>query len=324
MRSASRELSDAMPDEYSAADLDGMELHEPEMIIEGILPTGLSFVAGPPKFGKTYLNLMLGVSVASGEYFLGRKTKRCPVLYLYLEGDAAQVNRRLHDIYGERKYPRDLIFVHSIQPLAAGGFATLSRLITRYNPGLVIIDTWQLVRGEDMLGTGRGQTAYMREYGELTSLRQELCNKMGVSVLLTHHTAKTSAHDKAADDLNRLNGSTALSGCADAVLVLSGTRGSGRITLSAHGRSFEDTEIVLTRTKPMGWKAADAPKENWTELQNALVGILQKHPEGITVSQVRDILPNAAEDSVRRQLNRWAYLGKITKDGKRFSLPEKI
>ena len=295
-----------------------MELSEAEFFIDGLLPSGLSFIAGPPKFGKTYLNLQLAVSIASGEDFLGRRVlNRCPVLYLYLEGDAAQVKRRLHDIYGDGKqYPRELVFVHAVEPY--GAVAHISHLIVKYNPGLVIIDTWQLIRSEDT--KTRNQTAYMREYNELTALRQELCNKMGVSVLLTHHTKQIGGREKAFDDLNRLNGSTALSGCADAVLLLSGTRGNNRITLTAHGRNFEDAEIVLEKTKPMGWKAA----ETGTELQRSIARILRVRPDGMTCSDIARILQSVPEDSIRRQLNRWAQEGKIVKEGKAFRLPRKI
>ena len=286
-----------------------MELSEAEFFIDGLLPTGLSFIAGPPKFGKTYLNLQLAVSIASGEDFLGRRVlNRCPVLYLYLEGDAAQVKRRLHDIYGDGKqYPRDLFFVHSVEPY--GAVAHISHLIVKYNPGLVIIDTWQLIRSEDT--KTRNQTAYMREYNELTALRQELCNKMGVSVLLTHHTKQIGGREKAFDDLNRLNGSTALSGCADAVLLLSGTRGNNRITLTAHGRNFEDAEIVLEKTKPMGWKAA----ATGTEFQRRLAEVLKGNPLGVSLEQLRTILPEYPYNSIWIQLNRWKASGKITKEG---------
>lgn len=306
-----------MHEEYSAADLDEMDVSEQEFFIEGLLPEGLSFIAGPPKFGKTYLNLMLGVSVASGEPFLGRAVKRpCKVLYLYLEGDAAQVKRRLHDIYGDRPLPRDLIFVHSLPPMSAGGSIALARLIRKHKPELVIIDTWQLVRGDDV--SGKMQTAYMREYAELNTLKGKLCGKLGVSVLLTHHTKQIGGREKAFDDLSKLNGSTALSGCADAVLLLSGARGSDRVTLTAHGRSFEDVEIVLKKTKPMGWEPAEAkPSENWTEIQTELARILNDFPQGVTASEAARLI-SKTEDSVRRQLNRWAQLGKIEKDGKTF------
>ena len=300
---------------YSSYDLDDMALKEQKFFIDGLLPEGLSFIAGPPKFGKTYLDLQLAVSVASGEEFLGRAVLNpCNVLYLYLEGDAAQVKQRLHDIYGEgRRFPRGLYFVHEIQSLSEGGLGELFRIVTDYDIRLVIIDTWQLVRGEATL---RG-TAYQREYNELTSLRNELYGKLGVSVLLTHHT-KQIISGKHVDDLHMLNGSSALSGCADAVLLITGKRGSDRYWLTAHGRTFEDVEIAMERTNPMGWRVAGVGTPS---LQKRILEILAEHPRGVTATCIHAVIPAVPEDTIRRQLNRWASAGVIKKDGKVFRLP---
>ena len=302
-------------DEYLACELREMELMKQRFFIDGLLPEGLSFIAGPPKFGKSYLNLQLAVSVASGEEFLGRSVLNpCNVLYLYLEGDAAQVKERLDNIYGEaKKLPRGLVFMHSVPSMSCGGLAVISNRVVKYDIGLVIIDTWQLVRDEAPL---RG-TAYQREYNELTSLRAEICGKLGVSVLLTHHT-KQLAPGKHVDDLHMLNGSSALSGCADAVLMLTGTRGGNRYRLIAHGRSLEDTEIVLERTEPMGWKPA--PMEG-TELQDKLSAILHQNKGGVTVTDVKAMLPDAKVNSVWQQLNRWTSAGKLVKEGRVYRLP---
>jgi hypothetical protein len=197
--------------------------------------------------------------------------------------------------------------------MSSGGLAALSHLSIKCDPKLIIIDTWQLIRDEV---TAKG-TAYQREYNELAMLRSELYTKLGVSVLLTHHT-KQLVPGKHVDDLHMLNGSSALSGSADAVLLLSGTRGSKRYRLTAHGRTFEDTEIVIERTEPMGWRAVDAEPSN---LQKGILEILTEHPRGVTAVCIHAILPNIPEDSIRRQLNRWATAGKITKNGKVFRLP---
>jgi len=298
---------------YSSRELDNMELREQKFFVEGMLPEGLSFIAGPPKFGKTYLNLQLAVSVAAGEDFLGFHVNPCNVLYLYLEGDAAQVKQRLRDIYGDRELPDNLYFVHEIPCLSAGGMSDLFGIVKDYGIRLVIIDTWQLIRDEATL---RG-TAYQREYNELTTLRSELYGKLGVSVLLTHHT-KQVVGGKHVDDLHMLNGSSALSGCADAVLLITGRRGGDRYWLSAHGRTFEDVEIAMERTEPMGWKVA--PMEG-TELQKRLREILRLRPQGVTVTDIKAMLPEAKANTVWQQLNRWASAGKLVKEGRAYRLP---
>ena len=42
---------------------------ETEWIVEGLLPLGLSMIVSPPKFGKSFLMLNLGLHVVAGEPF---------------------------------------------------------------------------------------------------------------------------------------------------------------------------------------------------------------------------------------------------------------
>ena len=172
-------------------------------------------------------------------------------------------------------------------------------------------------RGQHGVEASLRGTAYQREYNELTSLRNDLYGKLGVSVLLTHHT-KQIISGKHVDDLHMLNGSSALSGCADAVLLITGKRGSDRYWLTAHGRTFEDVEIAMERTNPMGWRVAGVGTPS---LQKRILEILAEHPRGVTATCIHAVIPAVPEDTIRRQLNRWASAGVIKKDGKIFRLP---
>lgn len=53
--------------------------------IDGIISTGLFILAGAPKVGKSWLALDMALSIAKGERFLCRETKRGTALYLCLE-----------------------------------------------------------------------------------------------------------------------------------------------------------------------------------------------------------------------------------------------
>lgn len=316
-------FGDAIEGAYSAADLPGMNLKPPEFLVDGLVPKGIGFIAGPPKFGKTFLNLQLGVSIASGTSFLGRTVPEAKrVLYLYLEGDAAQVYTRLTSIYGPGYVPpRDLIILHKCPPLDAGGRVVLKKLMERYRPDLTIFDTWQLIR-ED---TGaKGQTAYMKEYRELENMREEIAEQYHTSILLTHHTKQVSSKDYV-DALNRLNGSTALGGCSDYCLILLGTRGDEEFTLTAHGRNFEDVSIPLVREKPMRWVVSKDGVSPLliaeTDLQRGIVDVLTANPNGLKAIDIQRLLPPGTKaNSVTQQLNRWYEAGKLDKEGKRFRL----
>lgn len=54
-------------------------------LVEGIIPRGLTVLAGTSKIGKSWMMLDLAISIASGAPFLGRPVKQAGVLYLCLE-----------------------------------------------------------------------------------------------------------------------------------------------------------------------------------------------------------------------------------------------
>src|SRR5262249_36487301 len=58
-------------DIFTAADLHSMELPEPKWAVDGILPDGLTLLAGKPKLGKSWLALNLALAVAGGGFALG-------------------------------------------------------------------------------------------------------------------------------------------------------------------------------------------------------------------------------------------------------------
>ena len=68
-----------------------------EMIIEDMIPQGLTLIAGAPKSGKSWMMLDMCLAVSSGRSFLGRKTLHCEVAYFPLEDQmpAAPENGKL-------------------------------------------------------------------------------------------------------------------------------------------------------------------------------------------------------------------------------------
>src|SRR5258708_35313705 len=68
---------------------------EPDWIIPGLLPTGVSLLAGPPQIDKALLANQLGLSVATGTPFLAQfAVRQGGVLYLALAEDVQQVRER--------------------------------------------------------------------------------------------------------------------------------------------------------------------------------------------------------------------------------------
>lgn len=101
--------------------------------------------------------------------------------------------------------------------------------------GLVIIDTLQRVRPP------RADSSYAADYGDLGELKA-LVDSRGIAVVAVHHTRKMGD----ADVLNRVSGTTGITGSADSTMVLErASRGSSSATLVATGRDVEHQELRL-------------------------------------------------------------------------------
>jgi hypothetical protein len=75
-------------------DLLAAELPAPKYAVEGLFPEGLTFMAGAPKLGKSWLGLGLRIAVASGGHALGKiAVTQGDVLYLALEDNARRLRR---------------------------------------------------------------------------------------------------------------------------------------------------------------------------------------------------------------------------------------
>ena len=79
---------------WTARDLLAAELPAPKYAVEGLFPEGLTFMAGAPKLGKSWLGLGLRIAVASGGHALGKiAVTQGDVLYLALEDNARRLRR---------------------------------------------------------------------------------------------------------------------------------------------------------------------------------------------------------------------------------------
>lgn len=99
---------------------------------------------------------------------------------------------------------------------------------------IVFIDTLQMVRNES-------ESSYSSDYKEL-SVMKALADKLGIAIVLVHHTRKCSD----SDPFNMISGSTGLSGCVDGSMVLiESKRGSRKAKLYCVGRDIEIKRSML-------------------------------------------------------------------------------
>ena len=124
----------------SAPDLQRAQLPPVKFLVEGILPAGTSLLSAASKIGKSWLELDMGISIASGARFLGHATDQCGVLYLALEDSYHRLQNRMNKVLGGKPAPAQFYFSTAAPKLDDGLLDTLDDHLKKYrNRKLIII-----------------------------------------------------------------------------------------------------------------------------------------------------------------------------------------
>ncbi|MBQ5866787.1 MAG: AAA family ATPase, partial [Oscillospiraceae bacterium] len=200
-------------DERELSVIDGetlldMNLSPPKFCVKSLLPQGLSILGGAPKVGKSWMVMDLCVRVAKGEPIWNLETAKGTALYLCLEDPYFRVQQRLGCITDEA--PANLFFANAAGSLADDLEAQILKFVREHpDTVLVVIDTFQMVRSSS------GEPSYGGDYEELQKLKR-IADTQRISILLVHHLRKQSDRDP----VNKLSGTTGISGAVDAIFVL--------------------------------------------------------------------------------------------------------
>ena len=215
-----------------------MPLALPRFCVGGLLPQGLSILGGAPKIGKSWLVLDLCVRIAKGETIWKLDTVPGTTLYLCLEDPLHRVQQRLACVTDEA--PANAYFA-----TVAGSLADdlegqiLSFLREHPDTVLIVVDTFQMVRGTN------GEPTYGSDYQEMQKLKR-IADSQRISILLVHHLRKQGDRDP----INKLSGTTGISGAADAIFVLEkDERRTDAAKLICTGRDIEYRELQLQFSK---------------------------------------------------------------------------
>ena len=218
-----------------------------EYCVDGLISQGLFVLAGAPKVGKSWLALDMCLSIAKGEKVLGKETLCGHAVYLSLEDSLIRLQNRLYELTDE---PSDnLNFAIMAESISNGLPEQIEYCRKRFDDlKIVFIDTLQMVRNES-------ESSYGSDYKELSVLKS-LADKLGLAIVLVHHTRKCSD----GDPFNMISGSTGLSGCVDGSMVLiESKRGSRKAKLYCVGRDIENQEINVV-FESSRWKVSDEIK----------------------------------------------------------------
>lgn len=225
-------------------------------LMRDLLPMGsLAMLVGGPKIGKSYLAMRIMYDIACGEPAWGKfETTRSSSLAVMMEDDAISFAVRLHQIGQGR--PRlvdefDIRPAHVWPSLEQGGLAALEETIKTHNSKLVVIDTFQKIRA----ATGYSRAgAYELDVKACQPLI-ELSHRLDICILCVHHTNKTK---DVSNVLDKVSGSTGLTGSFDVVMVLERPLTDPLGTMTVTGRAVPTAQYSMEYVGEVGcWTLLD-------------------------------------------------------------------
>lgn len=221
---------------WTAAELLHTQFPETKWAVPGILPEGLSILAGRPKLGKSWMALQIAHAVGMGGCVLGKRVERGNVLYLALEDGPKRLQERLM----LQQVPDEawITFITDWKPLSDGGLPDLEGELTTKDYRLIVIDTFSRATG------GRDDQQDMQDMTRIMGALQKLALLNGEAILLVDHHKKPGAFNS--DPIDDILGSTGKAAVADCALGLYRERGKPGATLRITGRDMPDSDMVLS------------------------------------------------------------------------------
>lgn len=293
---------------YSGSDLDALVFPTVLWAVEGLLPPGVTVIAGRPKSGKSWLALNLAAGVATGSMVLGDvDVAEGDVLVLALEDTPRRVQARLRRIMQGHPLPSAFHVATRWRRLDGGGLEDLREWLAAHPAArLVVVDTLGFIWPD-----AAGDTAYRRDYSVILALK-EIADDYGVSLVGVHHQRKSGA----ADFIDTIAGSVGLTGAADALIVLDRRRNSEHGVLRVVGRDVEGYEQPVVFDTETGSWATTGPDQGPVEaralvpLESQILHLLSETDDSLTPARIATLL-TANPNTVRGLLSRLKDQGKI-------------
>jgi hypothetical protein len=254
---------------FTAAALRTMAFPDVSYVVPGIIPEGLTILAGRPKVGKSWMALDIAIGVATGVKVLGGvHVTQGDVLYCCLEDNKRRLQRRMTKLLSPfgGEWPERLTLATRWRRLDKGGVDDIEAWCESVSsPRLVLLDTLAGVRPV----RGGTDTLYEGDYKALTDIHQ-LSNERAMGAMALHHTRKMDADDP----VDTISGSLGLAGAADTCLILA--RGPKGTTLYVRGRDIEECErAVMFGTENCRWTVlGDAAEVYWSDSRSKILKAL--------------------------------------------------
>lgn len=262
----------------NAAELFNIDVKPTEFIINSLIPVGLSLVASPPKYGKSWMMLDMSISVAEGQPFLGFTTNKCNVLYLALEDRYDRLKDRMLKITSGKVFPAGLEIAIDAPALGDGFIEYVEDFLNDHPENkLIIIDTFVKIRG---IPNGK-EAAYALDSREAGILKK-FADQHAVAIVLVTHTRKSI---DTSDPVSNITGTFGVAGAADDMIILTKEKRSDALTkMSVTGRdvAYEEYPIVFDQNsykwirQGESYELAAAQQEHELQFAEYLTGNVRK------------------------------------------------
>jgi hypothetical protein len=214
--------------------------------VPGIVPEGLTVLAGAPKVGKSWIVLdwLLAYAAPDGVALGGISVpgeRDC--LYMALEDGDRRMQDRCRRLLANEWRPADPIpsrFQYLITVDPGMLIPTIAAWLDIYQAGLVVVDTL----GKALPPALSGETPSGRDYRVMSELKAVADKWPGCSLLMSHHDRKAVV----SDFVDSVSGTNGIAGGADTVLVLTRDRNQSAGLLQVTGRDVFEGAYALTFT----------------------------------------------------------------------------
>jgi hypothetical protein len=294
---------------WTSAELLAETFPEPRYLIPGVLPEGLTILAGRPKLGKSWLAFDFGIAVAGGGLALGSVAcQPAGVLILSMEDSPRRAKGRLRTLRAIGN--TNLSVATQWERMNEGGFDRIRQHLDQ-NPHcrFVVGDTLARLRPH----TSKMRDAYQADCEALEPL-QVLASERNIGILAVTHTRKTAADDW----LDAVGGTSGITGTADSIMVLKRERGQADAFLFGDGRDMPDYELPLRFDKATcRWSKLEmtAAEAHATSDQAAIIKLLRSmNGAGLLRSQIAAAL-DRSKQAISNMLRRMEDAGIVEVKG---------
>lgn len=283
--------------------------------VPGIIPEGLTVLAGRPKFGKSWLMLALAYDIATGGKVWGFIDTPAPVTahYFALEDSERRMQDRIAQMEGYIDQYPDNMHIYTHMPRIGEGFIDELDAVVDRSPdtGLIIIDTLAKVR--PVGGVKSNANLYSSEYEDLGQLQRWAIGR-GIPVVVIHHTRKGGQGTKHGNPFDELSGSSGIQGVADTIIVCHRDHGSNEAKMFVTGREVGEAEYRMVFQKHcMSWEVSPSDDAPVVDTSVMLLEAWFRDRDSLTTVDAAKLW-DTSQSTARRRLEEMVRDGTMTQE----------